>query len=59
MARLPEVPITPEQFRDASKNYLNCLRLAPNARVLIVTDSLPGTDFQIHILKPEQKWLNY
>ena len=41
MARLPEVPITPEQFRDASKNYLSCLRLSPEAQVLIVTDKLP------------------
>lgn len=45
MARLPEVPVTPEQFRDASKNYLNCLRLAPNAQVLIVTDKMPLNGF--------------
>lgn len=42
MAKLVETPISPEQLRDASSNYLRCLNLPPSSQVLIITDKPNG-----------------
>lgn len=43
MAKAVESPINVEQLRNASNNYLRCLRLPPSSKVLIITDTLPKT----------------
>jgi len=43
MPKAVESPVTPEQLRDASKNYLRCLRLPKSSQVLIITDKLTNT----------------
>src|SRR3989339_1574850 len=43
MAKAVESPINAEQLRNASNNYLRCLRLPPSSKVLIITDTLPQT----------------
>lgn len=42
MPKAVESPITPEQLKDASKNYLRCLRLPQSSQVLVITDKLPA-----------------
>lgn len=50
MAKAVESPINAEQLRNASSNYLRCLRLPPSSKVLIITDTLPTTgDIDPHL----------
>ena len=43
MAKQVEAPISPEQLKDASSNFLSCLRLPTSSQVLIIADKLPET----------------
>lgn len=42
MPALAEKPVSPEQLRKASRNYLRCLNLPPSSQVLIITDKING-----------------
>jgi len=42
MVRQVEIPISPEQLGNASRNYIDCLNLHPSSQILIITDKLPG-----------------
>lgn len=51
MAKQVEAPISPEQLKDASMNYLRCLKLKPSSQVLIITDQMPTTgDTDPHLM---------
>ena len=38
---IKEQPLSPEQLKGASTNYLRCLNLPPSSQVLIITDKFP------------------